>query len=59
MVQTLEIKPGDALLNGKDVDPTETAEWLESLLYVLKSKGPGTGPATALGTARRRAAGRR
>ncbi len=41
MVQTLEIKPGDALLNGKDVDPTETAEWLESLLYVLKSKGPG------------------
>ena len=41
MVQTLEIKPGDALLNGKDVDPTETAEWLESLLYVLQSKGPG------------------
>ncbi len=41
MVQTLSVQPGDALLNGKDVDPTETAEWLESLQYVLKSKGPG------------------
>ena len=26
--------------NGRDVDPTETAEWLESLDYVLESKGP-------------------
>ncbi len=27
--------------NGRDVDPAETAEWLESLDYVLESKGPG------------------
>ncbi len=40
MVQTLSVQPGDAQLNGKDVDPTETTEWLESLQYVLKSKGP-------------------
>jgi len=26
--------------NGCDADPTETAEWLESLDYVLDSKGP-------------------
>jgi len=28
------------LVNGQDVDPEETAEWLESLDYVLESKGP-------------------
>ena len=26
--------------SGQDVDPSETAEWLESLLYVLEQKGP-------------------
>jgi pyruvate dehydrogenase E1 component len=26
--------------NGQDIDPAETAEWLESLDYVLSSKGP-------------------
>ena len=27
---------------GQDVDPAETAEWLESLRYVLEQKGPKT-----------------
>ncbi|MEX0866051.1 MAG: pyruvate dehydrogenase (acetyl-transferring), homodimeric type [Pirellulales bacterium] len=31
----LEVVP-----HGPDVDPAETAEWLESLNYVLQSKGP-------------------
>jgi pyruvate dehydrogenase E1 component len=30
----------DVLKNGQDPDPAETAEWLESLDYVLESKGP-------------------
>ena len=30
----------DILKNGQDIDPAETAEWLESLDYVLESKGP-------------------
>ena len=30
----------DILKSGQDTDPAETAEWLESLDYVLQSKGP-------------------
>ncbi len=35
-----------------DVDPAETAEWLESLDYVLESKGPGARAAVARGARR-------
>ncbi len=30
----------DVVRSGEDSDPIETAEWLESLDYVLESKGP-------------------
>ena len=30
----------DIALVGVDSDPVETAEWLESLQYVLETKGP-------------------
>ena len=30
----------DEIFAAHDVDPTETEEWLESLRYVLESKGP-------------------
>ena len=32
--------PGDSYVNTVDADPAETQEWLESLQYVLGSKGP-------------------
>ncbi len=41
----VETVPGDQIQAtspqvSRDVDPTETAEWLESLRYVMQSKGP-------------------
>ncbi|MCA9165964.1 MAG: hypothetical protein KDA62_23415, partial [Planctomycetales bacterium] len=36
-----EIKHGDPLVEHiEDIDPAETQEWLESLEYVLNSRGP-------------------
>ena len=32
--------PGDSYVNSTDADPAETQEWLDSLEYVLSSKGP-------------------
>ena len=32
--------PGDSYVNTTDADPAETQEWLDSLEYVLSSKGP-------------------
>ena len=31
---------GEAVVNRADIDPVETEEWLDSLEYVLESKGP-------------------
>ncbi|MFP6676472.1 MAG: hypothetical protein VB878_15415 [Pirellulaceae bacterium] len=35
-----DVAGDDYLAQTQDVDPTETAEWLDSLEYVLDSKGP-------------------
>ncbi len=36
----LDVASGGQIPEIVDVDPTETAEWIESLDYVMKSKGP-------------------
>ena len=41
--------PGDSYVNTVDADPAETQEWLESLQYVLSSKGKNASKVFAVG----------
>ena len=38
--QSATAEDKEIIRSGEDIDPSETAEWLDSLQYVLESKGP-------------------